>query len=99
MIFKVAPTFMSGIAKLQNIFGFSRNDTLINLYFTGRLAQLVRALASHAGGQWFESTSAHKTSHKTVCLLLLLHSIITNVNSLIIFLIKTMLVYSAEVIY
>jgi hypothetical protein len=29
----------------------------------------------------------------------LLHSIITNVNSLIIFLIKTMLVYSAEVIY
>jgi hypothetical protein len=23
------------------------------------LAQLVRALASHAGGQWFESTSAH----------------------------------------
>lgn len=26
----------------------------------GRLAQLVRAFASHAEGQWFKSTSAHK---------------------------------------
>jgi len=29
MIFKVAPTFMSGIAKLQNMFGFSQNDIKI----------------------------------------------------------------------
>jgi hypothetical protein len=28
-IFKVAPTFMSGIAKLQNKFGFSQNDAKI----------------------------------------------------------------------
>ena len=26
----------------------------------GRLAQLVRACASHAQGQWFESTTAHQ---------------------------------------
>jgi len=26
MIYKVAPTFMSGIAKLQNVFGLSQND-------------------------------------------------------------------------
>jgi hypothetical protein len=29
MIFKVAPAFMPGIAKLQNIFGFSQNDIKI----------------------------------------------------------------------
>ena len=29
------------------------------MLFPGRLAQLVRALARHARGQWFESTTAH----------------------------------------
>jgi hypothetical protein len=29
MIFKVAPTFMSGIAGLQNMFGLSQNDMKI----------------------------------------------------------------------
>jgi hypothetical protein len=29
MIYKVAPTFMSGITNLQNIFGFSQNDMKI----------------------------------------------------------------------
>jgi len=29
MIFKIAPTYMSGIAKLQNMFGFSQNDMKI----------------------------------------------------------------------
>jgi hypothetical protein len=33
--------------------------------FVGRLAQLVRARASHARGQWFESTSAHHLTHST----------------------------------
>ena len=28
----------------------------------GRLAQLVRALASHARGHWFESSTAHQRS-------------------------------------
>jgi hypothetical protein len=35
--------------------------TFANLFF-GRLAQLVRARASHARGHWFESSTVHQPS-------------------------------------
>jgi hypothetical protein len=49
MIFKVAPTFMPGIARLQNKFGFSQNDMKIVAWtiissVSGVKANKVRAL-------------------------------------------------------
>ena len=44
-------------------FGFAKGEPLA--LGAGRLAQLVRAPASHAGGRWFESSIAHHESGRS----------------------------------
>ena len=49
-----------GELKIGGNDGLTAEGNFVKLeLLSGRLAQLVRALARHARGQWFESTTAH----------------------------------------
>ena len=39
---------------------------LVASLLSGRLAQMARALPSHGRGHWFESSIAHRCSHRAV---------------------------------